>query len=276
MGYTPTGKIVGGFTLNISQVPWQVSLQVRNGTHQFCGGTIIGDRWILTAAHCRRGFTSGVLYVRAGATHKYHEGVLVEVKRFSAHPKFKPQLLDFDFALLELSTPLKFSDTIRSIPLPDFGDAAIENGTRCLVSGWGETQNTNESDVVLRGAEVPIVGQKKCNRVYEGKITTRMICAGYDNGGKDCKCAIEWTLTRIIGGDSNRLALGITIFMRKCVFLACQGDSGGPLVAFDRETKRPVLIGVVSWGRGCARPRIPGVYARVIAAREWIHTSTDI
>lgn len=186
-GYTPTGKIVGGFTLNIAQVPWQVSLQTRNGTHQFCGGSIIGDRWILTAAHCRRGYTSGALYVRAGATHKYHEGILIEVKRFIEHTKFKPQFLDFDFALVELAAPLKFSGTIKSIPLPDFGDAAIENGTRCLVSGWGETRNVNESDLVLRGAEVPIVGQKQCNRVYEGKITARMICAGYKSGGKDCE-----------------------------------------------------------------------------------------
>lgn len=61
-----------------------------------------------------------------------------------------------------------------------------------------------------------------------------------------------------------------------CDIAACQGDSGGPLVAFDGETKNPVLVGVVSWGKGCAEPEHPGVYGRVIAAREWIHAKTGL
>lgn len=58
--------------------------------------------------------------------------------------------------------------------------------------------------------------------------------------------------------------------------LACQGDSGGPLVAFENGTKKPIQIGIVSWGNGCALPHFPGVYARVIAAREWIHQYTNL
>lgn len=85
---------------------------------------------------------------------------------------------------------------------------------------------------------VPIVNQKKCARAYQnvGTITDRMICAGYDKGGRD----------------------------------ACQGDSGGPLVAND------VLIGVVSWGQGCAMANFPGVYSRVATVRNWINEYTGV
>lgn len=107
----------------------------------------------------------------------------------------------------------------------------------------GNTQNSSESSRQLRAALVPIVNQEVCKKQYSNfvyAITNRMICAGLKEGGKD----------------------------------ACQGDSGGPLVEF--ETGSPRLIGVVSWGKGCAMPKSPGVYARVTAVREWIKSKTGI
>lgn len=95
----------------------------------------------------------------------------------------------------------------------------------------------------MRAARVPIVNQDVCKKQYSNfsyDITDRMICAGLKKGGKD----------------------------------ACQGDSGGPLVEF--ETGVPRLIGVVSWGKGCALPKSSGVYARVTAIREWIKSKTGI
>lgn len=92
----------------------------------------------------------------------------------------------------------------------------------------------------LRAAVVPIANQDYCNKQYKGKITPRMICAGYEEGGKD----------------------------------SCQGDSGGPLICSNNQNVQ--LIGVVSFGSGCAKPKYPGVYARVTSAREWINSITGI
>lgn len=126
--------------------------------------------------------------IRIGAAHKYNDGRLINVKRRIVHKKYTFGESDYDFGLLQLENKLEFSESVHSIKLPDFGDAHIETGAVCLVSGWGRTHNTSETDYLLRGVEVPIADQKMCNRAYGGKITPRMICAGYEKGGKDCKC----------------------------------------------------------------------------------------
>lgn len=169
--------------MNITQAPWQVSLQTHAGTYHYCGGAIISDYWILTAAHC----ATRIMEIRVGATHKYNDGKLVNVKRRFVHKKYVFGESDYDFGLLQLENKLEFSDSVYRIRLPDFGDAHIETGTVCLVSGWGRTRNISESDDVLRGVGVPIVDHRMCNQVYEGIITPRMVCAGFENGGKDCK-----------------------------------------------------------------------------------------
>lgn len=102
----------------------------------------------------------------------------------------------------------------------------------------GNTHNSSESNEKLRAAVVPAANQNYCNTQYNGRITPRMICAGYKEGGKD----------------------------------SCQGDSGGPLtIEVNGEVQ---LVGVVSFGRGCAEPNYPGVYARVTAVRSWIKRQT--
>lgn len=93
---------------------------------------------------------------------------------------------------------------------------------------------------ILQMVQVPILNQQHCNKQYKGRITDQMICAGYEKGGKD----------------------------------SCQGDSGGPLST--RISNRPLLVGVVSWGIGCARPDYAGVYARVTSVRSWIKSHTNI
>lgn len=173
--------------MNITQVPWQVSLQTHAGTYQYCGGTIIGRRWILTAGHC----ATRIAEVRVGATHKYDDGHLVTVKKRYTHKKYSFGESDYDYGLLQLNDELEFNDRVQPIELPKVDDALVEDGTMCLVSGWGRTQNSTESTDLLRGVHVPVVGQRICNTAYEGKITARMICAGYYRGGKDCKYAVD-------------------------------------------------------------------------------------
>lgn len=105
----------------------------------------------------------------------------------------------------------------------------------------GNTQNSEESRASLRAAMVPVANQSYCNDRYNGMITPRMICAGFKEGGKD----------------------------------SCQGDSGGPMT-FDVDEDTRQLVGVVSFGTGCAEPTYPGVYGRVTSVRSWIKSETGI
>uniref|UniRef100_U5EGR6 trypsin n=1 Tax=Corethrella appendiculata TaxID=1370023 RepID=U5EGR6_9DIPT len=224
-------RIVGGFPVDIKEAPYQVSLQFSS---HFCGGSVISSRFILTAGHCV--FESANEFsVRVGATDRQNDGELFEIQNVIRHPKYNGQTIDYDFAIIELETEIQFDETKQPIELPE-QDEEVVDGTLCKVSGWGDTKNGMESDIVLRAAMVPSVNQDKCNHAYDDEITDRMICAGYTEGGKD----------------------------------ACQGDSGGPLVA---ENK---LIGVVSWGKGCAEPNYFGVYSRVASVVDWIKEHTDL
>lgn len=165
----------------------------------------------------------------------------MSVKRVVIHERWSFRTIDFDYSLLELSEPVTFSEQVQPIELPSV-DEVILDESACQVSGWGNTKNSSESNEVLREATVPIVNQAKCNKTYNNRITPRMICAGYDEGGKD----------------------------------SCQGDSGGPLSCLISENGPRKLIGIVSWGRGCALRNFPGVYARVQVVREWIQGITGI
>lgn len=202
--------------------------------------------------------------VRIGSSSHIKDGAVYKVKQIVQHARFNRQNVDFDFALLELEDELRFEEAVQPVGLPDFGELVADNAT-CLVTGWGNTQNESESRIQLRGAYIPIVNQKLCSESYEdfGGVTSRMLCAGfYPEGGKDGK-SIEMH-------SMNGIKLSNE-------FLACQGDSGGPLVAFDGLFRgKPVQVGIVSWGYGCAKPYFPGVYGRVIAAREWIYEKTGI
>ncbi|XP_055596184.1 trypsin 5G1-like [Uranotaenia lowii] len=229
-----SGRIVGGFEIPIEDVPYQVSL--REFGH-FCGGSIIGSQWVLTAGHCVSSSSSPGETIRIGSADNGQGGQIVKLKRAIQHPKYDSMTTDYDFTLLELAEEIKFTESYKAIELPE-QDEPVEDGSMCLVSGWGNTQNWSDNRRILRAANVPSVNQKECDQAYSvyGGITDRMICAGYEKGGKD----------------------------------ACQGDSGGPLVS---EGK---LVGVVSWGKGCAEEGYPGVYSRVASVREWIKEVSGI
>lgn len=179
------GRIFGGYPLNITQVPWQVSLHDQNGKRHFCGGSIISDRWILTAAHCIPRWDPSY-NVRVGATHKYNDGQLVTAQKVIIHEKFAASVEDYDYALIQLDEPLQFTDAIQPIPLPNVGDAPTGPGTVCLISGWGATLNVTESTDILRAANIPIVEQRKCAKAHATRpVTTRMICAGNEKADQN-------------------------------------------------------------------------------------------
>lgn len=200
------GRIVGGIAVNITDYPYQVSLQ-RN--QHFCGGSILNDRWILTAAHCtkyvakrgivflivriciHRGVTNAsTVKIRAGSTEVRSGGILAQIRDIYFHPK-QNSWSNYDFSLLELMEPLELSKTVQPISLPARSDS-FEDGTLCDVSGWGNTRNANESSLSLRAAAVPLYNQEKCSIAYKeyGGVSESMICAGYEEGGKD-SCQVD-------------------------------------------------------------------------------------
>lgn len=127
------GYIVGGQQVDIADYPYQVSLQTWS---HICGGSIISERWILTAGHCTS-FASG-LRVRVASTRHASGGLLHKVQRIVQHEKYDSWVIDYDFALLELEEPLELGDLVKPIALPEQDDA-VADGAEAVVTGWGNT-----------------------------------------------------------------------------------------------------------------------------------------
>jgi V8-like Glu-specific endopeptidase len=247
--YAQGTTIVGGSAAEIEDYPWQVAL-VRAGNYtaksvQFCGGSIINEEWILTAAHCLDDFSNAneisIAYGMGSLEEDDNTISYVEVEAFYLHPNYDDQSQDNDIALIKLASPIPTGATAQIISYATSNTTDIEaDGYSSYVTGWGNMSGEDGgSDFPdqLMAAEVPVVSNTRANRnnSYGGAITDGMLVAGFMDGGID----------------------------------ACQGDSGGPLAAQDADGKW-VQIGVVSWGYGCARANYPGVYARVSYYQDWI------
>ncbi|KAF7466658.1 hypothetical protein GHT09_002031 [Marmota monax] len=218
------------------------------------------------------------------STIKPHQGAMVE--KIISHPLYSAQSHDYDVALLRLRIPLNFSDTVGAVCLPA-EEQHFPSGSQCWVSGWGHTDpsHTYSSDT-LQDTVVPLLSTQLCNSscIYSGALTPRMMCAGYLDGRADA-CQV-WPVVE--GGDrdllqlgpwsayvgSMRQTLGGMLMPRDYGGGGQQGDSGGPLVCPDGGKWH--LVGVVSWGRGCAEPNHPGVYAKVAEFLDWIHETVQV
>ncbi|XP_045507027.1 vitellin-degrading protease-like [Colias croceus] len=222
-------RIVGGEDVDITEVPYQVSLMFR-GRHT-CGGAIISNDLVITAAHCLVGSLPSNLQIRAGSSSSRTGGEIYQVGDYVYHSNFTYSRMDCDIGVLWLSQPIEFNERVAPIDLYE-QDEEIEDGDETIVTGWGNLREGGGSPQTLQIVSVPTVSEGMCSRAYSPlyRITKSMLCAGVPEGGKD----------------------------------ACQGDSGGPLVHDGK------LAGIVSWGLGCARPNYPGVYAKVSHLRDWI------
>jgi len=227
--------IVGGVEANKGEFPFIVSLQDSSG--HFCGGSLISADWVLTAGHCARGGTIQKVVIGLHDQNKPGNAEVIAAKQIIVHPKFSYNTLEFDFALVQLEKKSSYKPVAynkNEISIPNGGNKSIV----AITAGWGALKESSYSiSTLLQKVAVPLVPQKVCNDSYAGfnDVTDSMICAGYKQGEKD----------------------------------ACQGDSGGPLVV--KENNDFLLVGVVSWGEGCARPNKYGVYSKVNSVHNWIN-----
>ena len=240
-GFEFRPKIVGGVPAEKGEFPFQVSLQSSSGSH-FCGGSLIKKNWVLTAAHCvaRWSNTNKIVIGLHDQKDKTGTETFTSVKVIS-HPQYNSKALDYDYAVIKLNGDSKFRTidlNTTEINIPAADQAPINVWT----AGWGTTSESGSLARILNKVEIPLVTTEACNAktAYDGDITDRMICAGLTAGGKD----------------------------------SCQGDSGGPLF-MTQASGDFLLIGVVSWGEGCARPNKYGVYSKVNFAVDWVSTQTQ-
>ncbi|XP_021497585.1 complement factor D isoform X1 [Meriones unguiculatus] len=229
----PRGRILGGREAKAHSRPYMASVQV-NGTH-VCGGSLVAEQWVLSAAHCMDGVTENDhLQVALGAhslSQPEPSKQLYDVQSAVPHPGSRPDSLEDDLLLLKLSGNVSLGPFVQLLSL-QAEDREVEPGTLCDVAGWGVVSHAGRKPDVLQSLTVPVMNRTVCNgRTYhDGVITRNMMCA-----------------------ESNRRD-------------TCRGDSGGPLVC------QHVLEGVVSWGsRVCGNRKKPAVFTRVAPFVDWIN-----
>eukprot|EP00736_Rhodelphis_marinus_P005568 Rmarinus@m.29107 len=230
-------KIVNGIEATPGEFPFQVALTSMG--YQFCGGSLISPRHVLTAAHCTDGQGPSDMQVAVGAHRQdQSDGRAINVANIIQNSEYDSSTFHGDFSILELAEDVTDYDAISYL------DAGMLDGVgECAtVSGWGTLSSGGSQPETLQKVGVYIISNDDCNGYYFGGIDETMLCA--------------WDQAPAGNQDS------------------CQGDSGGPM--FVETDMGYVQIGVVSWGYGCADSSYPGVYARVSNFADWITEHIDM
>ncbi|XP_028175780.1 trypsin alpha-3-like [Ostrinia furnacalis] len=213
--------------------------QARSGATAFCtprGGSVKDSALCFAASNCLLRARSSELSVRLGSSWKTHGGEMYDVKECFVHPRYISKTKINDVGLVRLYSPLRFSEKVLPIKLVA-REARLLADVPAIVSGWGKLKEGGPSATYLQSSTIKTVAMKLCKHSGLDRKAIdppSMFCAGsFTQPSPD----------------------------------ACQGDSGGPIVSDG------VLIGVVSWGLGCARGNFPGVYTRLShhIIWDWVH-----
>ncbi|WP_328941761.1 serine protease [Streptomyces sp. NBC_00250] len=238
----PARAVVGGHEARPHQYPFMAGLVDVVERRVMCGGALIGNRYVLTAAHCLTGSYSsptrvGVLLgdhdLTTGADSPH--AVLASPARFVPHPEYDPETQRNDIALVELAEPVALNRDVRPIGLPTASDRGASDHTQVEVPGWGTTSFGGRTSDVLRTVTLGTMSNPVCASRGMSQIAPTQIC------------------TYSPGRDT------------------CQYDSGSPLVRM--VGGRPYVVGLVSYGKECATDT-PAVNTRVRSYLSWIERTT--
>ncbi|XP_012881416.1 PREDICTED: coagulation factor IX [Dipodomys ordii] len=235
-------RVVGGADAKPGQFPWQVLL---NGKiPAFCGGSIINEKWVVTAAHCiEPGDKIEVVAGEYNIDEKEDTEQRRNVIQVITHQNYNATINKYshDIALLELDKPLTLNSYVTPICIAnrEYTNTFLKFGSS-YVSGWGRIFNRGRPASVLQYLRVPFVDRATCLRSTTFTIDKNMFCAGYHDGGKD----------------------------------SCQGDSGGPHISEVEGTS--FLTGIISWGEECAMKGKYGIYTKVSRYVNWIKEKTKL
>jgi hypothetical protein len=244
-------RVFGGCHSAKGAWPWIVGIYVRKGGVQFtCGGVIINDCWILTAAHCFHDLGNvhpDDVFIVAGDSQRFQDEsveVTYKVCDIKVHQGYNRLTYLNDIALLKVCCKIDFSNYIRKACIAQSGDEIYYRpGTNCFVAGWGGTDQRIGNAVVnlnpstsLKEAEIPITDIDTCEGSTTKVVADTTFCAGDGTGTNG----------------------------------ACKGDSGGPLFCKREDSDSYVVTGIVSWGIGCGQQGEYGFYTDVLKLRQWI------
>uniref|UniRef100_A0A8C7ZDK2 chymotrypsin n=1 Tax=Oryzias sinensis TaxID=183150 RepID=A0A8C7ZDK2_9TELE len=228
---THQARIVNGEEAVPHSWPWQVSLQDWSGFH-FCGGSLINENWVVTAAHCNVRTSHYVILGEHDRNSNAENIQVLNVGQVFKHPQYNSYTINNDILLIKLATPAQLNTRVSPVCVAETTDN-FDGGMMCMTSGWGLTHHANaNTPALLQQAALPLLTNANCSSYWGSNITDLMICAG-------------------ASGASS-----------------CMGDSGGPLVC--QKDGAWTLVGIVSWGSSTCSTSMPGVYARVTKLRAWM------
>ncbi|XP_077987230.1 mannan-binding lectin serine protease 1-like [Glandiceps talaboti] len=239
-------RIIDGKVSVRGSAPWMARIWHNHNRRHFCGGSVLNEYWIITAAHCLiQNSDANTIQVRLGDHDDLvpePEERLYDVAQIVINPDYEHLDYDGDIALLRLATKIEFTDYVLPICLPGINLARDMLKRRQIgrVLGWGRTIENGAYPRYLNEVNVPIRRTKECRESAAPHLmTSNMFCAGFK---------------RALTGD------------------ACKGDSGGPFV--EERNNTWYIVGIVSWGEGCSRENEFGFYTKVYKFNSWIESVT--
>ncbi|XP_054166444.1 plasma kallikrein-like [Oppia nitens] len=244
-------RVIGGENSSENAWPWMAQIKMNKKKHPICGGSLISDRWVLTAAHCFDDYfknidkATKITSIVLGQTNLKKESrimVTKKVKNIILHDYYDVKKVINDIALIELDgTPLDLdvsNKDLEPICLP-YNNYKLKSND-CMVTGWGDVDDKGTDATILQQLKMPIIGDSSCKTMSKNFNNSIQLCAGHLIGLKD----------------------------------TCHGDSGGPLNC-QLNSDVYVIEGITSYGKGCNGKDSPGVYTRVSNFKEWIKEKTN-